>query len=435
MSSCFHSNSAVNIRISIITVSVLLFASCSFTSDNHTFLQPEVINLPQTKVGNSFQLSKDDIEEYLRVCTFDKDKHHKIVKSISPVEMDGIIVYYIVNYDKGWIVLSADKRGPTVLAESPTGAFDYQRLSEEEKSWFDSIGMQILSRIRKPNEYYAQLSDEGQENERINSYYWELICDNRRDISYVQCDTLIYESVDHLIPVYWHQNSPFNAYCPLTASSGTTRCPAGCVAIAGAQIWYYLHGHIGRPYASPSTGYCTGWYMDYSQSFSDYYPNWDLMNESTDPYGYAALLIGAIGQMVDMEYTPGGSWAYTSDLVPYVFNAYGINCTYTIFNSDDVFNELKLGFPIICRGTEDPEPSSNGHTFIIDGYVSKYIRSYIYYSDGGYNIFQSLPFISSVRINWGLGLEGRSATYAINGTWQGYDYNRKMIYHFRLENK
>ena len=45
------------------------------------------------------------------------------------------------------------------------------------------------------------------------------------------------------------------------------------------------------------------------------------------------------------------------------------------------------------------------------------------------------PYLSEVRINWGEGSYGRTATYAINGTWLNYDYNKKMIHHFQTENK
>ena len=200
----------------------------------------------------AFSLSEDDIEAYAQLLAFQQQTERKLF-SIKPVVIRGITAFYVVNLEKGWQIISSDKRGPIVLAESNDGNFNIDEITDEEKSWFNGIGEQIISRINAPEEYYSALSEEGYANERLSLQFWNDIRGVISDISMVVQDTLQYESVDHLIPVCWHQNSPFNNYCPLVSQNSTYRCPAGCVAIAGAQTLYYLHYYFGHPVSSPST--------------------------------------------------------------------------------------------------------------------------------------------------------------------------------------
>lgn len=420
----------------IIALSILAFSSCAYLQsdddENHASFNRQCFF--DTKSKETFLLSKEDIADYTRLVSLSRRSNRKSVIGIAPILMSGTTVFYVVNYNEGWQVLSSDKRGPTVLAESPNGSFDYERLSAEERSWFESIGHQILFRLNSPSKYYSEISDEGMENERLNNAIWEEILGRRSQIDHIQIDTIHYVSQDHLISVYWSQHTPFNEYCPLTTYDGTTRCPAGCVPLAGAQTLYYLHYYLGRPISAPSNGSCNGWYQNYTQSFSNYSSTWDYMYDSYDPYGYAALLIGAVGQMVNVTYSPSGSSAYTSDLVQSVFAQFGINCSYTTFNSSVAFDELQDGMPVICRANDITYPYG-GHAFIIDGYESAYLRTRIFYDDGGFVNIYSNPFITRVRINWGWGTSGRTATYAIDGTWWGYDNGRAMVYGFCTENK
>ena len=51
----------------------------------------------------------------------------------------------------------------------------------------------------------------------------------------VSSQVFISDSISHMTP-HWDQNAPYNAYCPLRSDSNNNRAPAGCVAIAAAEV-------------------------------------------------------------------------------------------------------------------------------------------------------------------------------------------------------
>lgn len=50
--------------------------------------------------------------------------------------------------------------------------------------------------------------------------------------------TEIVDTVPHLTNTRWYQGDPYNKYCPLKSDGSGKRAPAGCVAIAAAQMIY-----------------------------------------------------------------------------------------------------------------------------------------------------------------------------------------------------
>ena len=58
---------------------------------------------------------------------------------------------------------------------------------------------------------------------------------------------------DHLIKTNWGQKDPWNSSVPFVDGS-TAKCVAGCVAISGAQMMYFLHNKLGVPAQMYSAG-------------------------------------------------------------------------------------------------------------------------------------------------------------------------------------
>jgi len=128
------------------------------------------------------------------------------------------------------------------------------------------------------------------------------------------------ETVGPLLTCQWNQDSPYNDDCP-------SNYPAGCVAIAMAQVMYY--------YQCPPSG--TGshsyyWYppdggdpVYFSADFRDAY-NWDLMPDefvwpyTTEQEEAVANLCFEVGVSVNMDYAPDGSGAYFQDMAPALQN-------------------------------------------------------------------------------------------------------------------
>ena len=265
----------------------------------------------------------------------------------------------------------------------------------------------------------------------------------------------VYDSISSMTSTEWSQGSPYNYYCPLT-SNNLEHAPAGCVAIAGAQMLYFLHSTFGIPSTAPSKAYCKGNVNSYTWEQTDYSSHiWaDMANNGY----YAAPLIADVGRRLNMQYGDNGSGALTEDLINKVFVPYGISCLYTSYNVDLLRKSLLKGMPVILSAKSIKTRSSGtgkvGHAFIADRYkrtrmVTKNYYEWVYdsYPDGKpipvvpdkVESTYSSPTISMIGFNWGWGSYYNVPTewFGLTGDWISSQYsmssynwniNRNMIF-------
>lgn len=386
---------------------------------------------------------------------------------------------YIVNYaDGGWTIYSSDKRLPAVVAESKDGVFDKDEDSPMTL-WVYTMAEDIkLAKLATDEE--LTFSAEDIQSNRDN---WDAVCDadnfvrnhqavtrkvlppidptprGHYELARTERYTEAYDSIGHLTTTWWNQGNPYNSFCPQINNQNAL---AGCVAIAGAQMLYYLHNKLGVPQYAPST--TEG---ELSSTI------WGLMAQ--DGY-YAAPLIANVGALVDMDYGLDGSGANPVNLVNNVFARYGIGCSYSSLDETIVEQNLCNGFPVIVNARAYPtivpnnpfysNGNSEGHSFIIDAYkrtrnVTKY--TYVWVSDDESNDTPSIllpmddrieytfgsPVLSYIKMNWGWGYQVSSPDlnqwFAVTGAWCVYltdknritkEYNfiheRSMIYNFHV---
>lgn len=120
-----------------------------------------------------------------------------------------------------------------------------------------------------------------------------------------------------LLTTTWEQSGPYNKFCP--EDPDTFRCVVGCVATAMAQIVNY-HKHPSSVTFSDSDDYTTttrGIKIDDDHVARDF-PSFTTLNSYLLNLQYGgdedevAALNFACGISVEMDYTSGGSGAYTS---------------------------------------------------------------------------------------------------------------------------
>lgn len=202
----------------------------------------------------------------------------------------------------------------------------------------------------------------------------------------------------------WDQWAPYNNDCPIVNSK---RCPAGCVAIAVAQLLSYHQ--TGDVITIAGTSY-----------------SWDLLNEFN--YGIdtqtnkamdeIARFIHAIGVRLNTHYTPTGSSAYTSS-VPGVLNELGLR------NAKIVAYDFKTGRNMVCSEKKpfymrgEPASGNNGHAWIIDGWNEYTTQCWetTYGPNGKINPERLIEetYYCLVHCNYGWG--GRCDGYYYNGTF------------------
>lgn len=434
-------------------------AVCSCAKDNSISMGS--VSVYESR-GNSVSIS--DVR-WLVSASEQTKGNLKGIEIIPCVDKDNDTLAFAVNYEKGWTLYSADKRVPPILAESDRGDFKEISCHPGVKEWI-SRSLENIKVIKRLDNEMLNFTEEEIRNcqefwaQTLNPYphqpsgHYELHSTN----TIVEvCD-----SIPHLLSTKWNQSYPFNAYCPYVAGSTTTHCPAGCVAIAGAQMLYYLHYYYGVPECAPSTAYCYSdendfpYYWDQGGDTSSIWDFMPLTGDGEESFNTnAAPLIAEVGNYAIVTYTHSGSYANTYFLHN-VFNLYyGISSYYGEYNQTTVRQSLINEMPVIVWAGD--EYIVDSHAFIIDGYLRKRtvttsVYRWVWDSPGGngmYPIIQpedrieiqtSQPYIDLVRMNWGnpIQWEDNNGWYTLTDDWYvsfgTYVYNfsedRNMIYGF-----
>lgn len=216
------------------------------------------------------------------------------------------------------------------------------------------------------------------------------------------------------------ENRPYNLYC--LDDEGNT-CPAGCMAVALAQIfsshrypvtfpitfdgsnsiclmqWPTVLSHIGAPSGSGCTSTC-----------------WD--------HQYMQKLIREIGEQVDMEYTTEASGSNDNNvhkaLTHFYYNYTGLkDYTYALAK-----NDLDLGLSLYMSGVRT---GFRGHAWVLDGYKERshiYRKIYHYYDGTSETIESRTTRYKYLHINWGW--NGRNNGYFVAGVFNAanaYEYD------------
>jgi len=291
------------------------------TTDHHVSLN-DIITLSKAKL-KSTRASSDTIID---------------VDCITNKENDTLLYVVYKKNTKGWTIYSSDARVPACVAQCDSGTYEDLKKNEAAMVWIQTMADDIAliktlsdeklnftkEQIENHKEFWKSVSSPDEyikekvfgKSTRVPDLPPLIPAGHYQLISTTfEYDTIYY--VPRLTETNWHQNQPYNNYCPKRSDTTTgERAPAGCVAIAGAQMLYYLHYHLGVPVEAPSSAYCYGCVTEhptYRWGQSDYSSTvWDDMALDGSE---AAPLIANVGKRVSMTYRNDNSIAYTSDLV------------------------------------------------------------------------------------------------------------------------
>jgi len=458
-----------NTKIIIIALGVLVF-SCSVEQRDCQVNKDSASAFLLTKgaeVGadSPYFVTPEDIEAYVNMLVMSGTRSKDEVVGVLPYSKDGEICSYVISYTDGWEMISSDKRGPIFLAKSDVDSFEEAISAEYIRIWIETLLQDISVRRGLEEQYGRTISEEAKIREEESIKFWQVINPNN-PLNEFLVPTKVYdgpiitlpdghwelfstvytplhtESIGHLCERKWHQNDPYNMFCP-PAVLDTGKCPAGCVAIAGAQMLKYLHDKIGTPVSAPTS-------LTFWGGGNNYSPNaWNLM--ATDST-IAAMLIRDVGHKVGTFYWYDGSGANTEDLVEEVFQPYGIESTYSSYNSWTALMSLSNEMPVIVGAYRESDPLPGGHAFIIDKCVyniSSVTSTYHWIwdphtvpvpeLDDSISVSQSIVY-THIGMNWGWDTDDDNLLFSPSGSWEvlvnppdpyHYDYDREMIYNFR----
>lgn len=262
----------------------------------------------------------------------------------------------VMNFHKGFIIMSADDAVTPVLAYSPHQQFDMNDIAPGAKMLLDGYKRQIRQ-VRR-NATSSSLA--------IHNSWLEL--ENNRTPKDSEEG-----GVAPLTTALWNQTQYYNYYSPIDfdAPSGyDNRTPNGCVAVAMATIMYYyrypLHGsgaHVNHTD-----------YGSFFVNFANHNYCYEAMNDQIRYYNNeVAKLIFHCATSVDMMYGSDGSGAY-SENVPFAlktFFGYDEGCEYIHKHDypisewyEILMGELDASRPVYYSGYDE----EGGHAFVCDGY-------------------------------------------------------------------
>ena len=263
--------------------------------------------------------------------------------------------YYVFNNPEqpGWVIVAGDDRARTVLAYGDEGHFDDTEVPECVLDWL--------------NDYAEQLA------------HLDIVTPQVSNEAPIQTLTSGNRSrVAPLLSCNWAQGLPFNQQCPTyTSSSGATNyCPAGCVAIAMAQILYYYKSNA---QCQTIPAYTSSTLDNYMEELPATTFNYSLMNDWYDKAENTsasaletARLVRYCAQSVKMNFGKSSSSA-TSQRNAFVyyfgFDKDAQQLARTDYSATEwenmVYNELANGRPVFISARK----SSGGHAFVCDGYT------------------------------------------------------------------
>ncbi len=301
--------------------------------------------------------------------------------------------YYIVNFEKGWVLVSANDVMTPVLGYNFTGNFPAPANQiENVRSWMQSYADQIN---------YIRDNDVQAEESVAND--WD---------SYLVNDPTTFNltgsrDIDPLLTSTWNQDNPYNAMCPEDPAGPGGCVYVGCVATAMVEIMHYWrfpnqglgsHSYYEYPYGTISADF----------GAADY--NWNGMtDEISNKFVWEIAEIGFhAGVSVDMGYGPDGSGAYSQDVPSALKNhfryqnsvQYLSKSSYSTSAWENMMQgELDNHRPLYYSGrTTD----NSGHAFVCDGYQgmnfyhfnfgwSGYSNGYYTLQDvGGFHVSQAM---------------------------------------------
>ena len=332
----------------LLLIAALLFAATSVMAGNVDLLTA------QTKAAN-FLKSKAPQGRLMTSAPTVKWTHE--VKNSSNASL---AAYYIVNTNKGYVIVAGDDRSREILAYGEGTLTDLNDLPEAVQYFLDIYQKQMEYLQAHP----SMMPQKFYKNRGI--------------------------SVEPLLQTEWSQGKPYNLKTPKVGYGSDPYCKVGCSAVALAQVMRYWE----YPEVSPALpGYTTATNHYVMDPLPEYTFDWDNMlnyyRSSTDQYTDAQLdaiswFMRYVGQAETMDYTTGQSGAEREEIMQ-ALGIFGYIDAHVIekWDFDDgtvnytdeewgalIQSELIAGRPLIYCAFDMSSDSTGigGHAFNVDGY-------------------------------------------------------------------
>lgn len=394
-----------SILLLLVLAGVSFFTSCQKEVESATYNEPTAIEAtPKTNrisLKEAIEIATDGIamlesSDITRANSSRRIDPNLVKYKINPATRAGEYadtLYYVINYadNAGFAVVSTTRTNENPLLVV-TEAGNYTPGEETTSEGFNM---------------YMDLLDASMSRERPG-------IDPNPPAGPTTEDSVEEFNVGPFLSVKWGQEYPYNMYCPPYDALETARYPAGCVAIAIAQIMSY---HEYPTQFTPT-------YVE-DTPLPTQYLNWSTIKShvgglsacNCTDHSQLGHLIAEIGKQASMIYAPGGSGSniyYAQGCFDYF--GYSNNTSIESYNFSSLKTELTSNGPVYMRGIS--ASSGIGHAWVADGYKQiNYIQTTYEYELNGRPVIvdQSITTQYYLHLNWGW--DGRNNGYFYEGVF------------------
>jgi hypothetical protein len=299
----------------------------------------------------------------------------------------GKTTFYVFNFDRGFIIVSAYDVVYPVAGYSFHGNFDVRNIPDALDFWLEELGFFMFKLEEHKHQGNPKIKD------AWNKFLKEDFLPDRK-----------MESIEPLIHTKWNQGCFYNSFFPLEPQGPCGYLFTGCVATAMGQVMkcynFPVHGSGNHSYTTS--------YGLHEADFENTYYDWVGMefelNDEND--GVAELLFhSAIG--INSQFFPNGTGGYDFDAKDALVDYFNYKETIQFYWRDaysgdwtlTMRNEIEKGRPVLY-GFADSS-ANTGHTAVLDGY-------------------QGVDFF---HLNWGWGGSYNGYYYLDTITAGGYTFN------------
>lgn len=410
----FSTNGMSNFKPLKFFILFLIFISC----------EKEFVQSPKMAVADNSSVSISDVMNHLAATGREPSvKSGKM--DIEVITDEGDTVMYLVNYSKGWELLSADKNAPVSLMWSDSGDMTVDELCMNPTQ--EKFITKLKSGIRT-------LSDDINQGriivpDSVDNWYRSYPPNNPGYDWHLWYSEVIYDRTktqDHLMSTKWGQGADWNQYAPYQSQNSDLRCPAGCMMVAAGQVLYYLHTEKNFPmeattsvnqpvHYAPPNSYVTVTSASFTTSYNE--SVWSAMPRDSSEVTnsnrhYVPLLLHRLGYLYGAQYSAYATGASILNTIPVLGYYYRTNCQIrdyfesfaTAFNADGIVCNQILNnqMPVIVSVFE--AGWSNGHAIVVDGFKYRCVITRTYYIKritGETKFEDTTVKTCAAAINWG----------------------------------
>lgn len=320
-------------------------------------------------------------------------------------------LYYVFNqqFNRGFVIVSAESRTVDVLGYADSGSFNPDSVPPGLQYWLNQCRNEIVAVREGKAQAQAEVQAEVQAEAQVQG-----------------------KVVPLLQAIKWNQSAPYNDLCPVINAETKEKAATGCVATGMAQVMKYFQwpefGYGSKKYTTKTLK------LPVDARFSLVRYDWKNMTNAygkgstSEQINAVATLMYHCGAAVEMDFDKASA-ASVLNMGKALIHNFGYDNHLQLLHRDYysrqewlqiIKNELNQSRPVIYSGSD---VENSGHLFICDGYDE---QDYLHFNWGWGGLSDGYFHVSELK---------PPAGDAGAGNGDGYFYNQSITVGIQKPNR